>query len=126
MFSMWCIYIVSRNDVISSSADERPSLPELLNFPTITGDPINIISRVGTKYDELGVILLNDSDESIVDAIKHDCREAAKITKEILKRWIRGEGKQPVTWKTLTDTLRVIQLTELASIIDHSLSLPPQ
>ena len=120
------VYTVSRNDVISSSADERPSLPELLNFPTITGDPINIISRVGTKYDELGVILLNDSDESIVDAIKHDCREAAKITKEILKRWIRGEGKQPVTWKTLTDTLRVIQLTELASIIDHSLSLPQQ
>ena len=30
-----------------------------------------------------------------------------------MKRWIRGEGKQPVTWKTLTDALSAIGLTEL-------------
>ena len=87
---------------------------------------MDVTTRVGTKYKRLGIILLDDSDQSIVDQIKHDCHDAADITLEIVKRWIRGEGKQPVTWKTLTDTLRVIQLTELASIIDHSLSLPPQ
>ena len=112
--------------VFCSSTAERPSLHELLNFRTITGDTINIIGRVGTHYDELGVILLNDSDESIVDAIVHDRRETAKITKEILKRWIRGMGKQPVTWKTLTDTLQTIRLTELASSIVMALSTPPQ
>ena len=112
--------------VFCSSTAERPSLPELLNFRTITGETVNIIDQVGTHYDNLGVILLNDSDESIVDAIVHDRRETAKITKEILKRWIRGMGKQPVTWKTLTDTLQTIRLSELASPIVMALTTPPQ
>ena len=77
---------------------------------------------LGTHYDNLGVVLLNGSDKSIVEAIVQDHREMAKITKEILKRWIRGKGKQPVTWKMLTDTLQTIGLTELASSIVMALS----
>lgn len=46
---------------------------------------------------------------------------ADQISREILGRWLRGGGKQPVTWRTLTDTLRDIGLTELASTIDESL-----
>ena len=112
--------------VFSSSTAEQPSLHELLNFPTITGETVNIIDQVGTHYDNLGVILLNDSDESIVEAIVQDHRETAKITKEILKRWLRGKGKQPVAWKTLTDTLQTTGLTKLGSRIVTALSTPPQ
>ena len=77
--------------------------------------------RVGTQHDELGYILLNDSDGTTVDQITEDCQKAEKITKEILKRWIRGEGIEPVTWKTLIDALRNIGLTELATSIHDSL-----
>ena len=78
--------------------------------------------RVGTQHDELGYILLNDGDGALVDQITSDCHHrSATITKEILKRWIRGEGKKPVTWKTLTDALTAIRLTELANSILESL-----
>ena len=105
--------------------DERPSLPELLSFPTITGDTINVMSRVGTKYDQLGYILLNDEDGSTVDQIiDYHHHSPERIASEILKKWIRGKGKQPVTWKTLTDTLRAVGLTELATCIETSLTSP--
>ena len=80
------------------------------------------MSRVGTKCDELGYILLDDRDGSTVDQItEYHHHNPANITKEILKRWIRGEGKQPATWQTLIDTLRTIGLTELATSIVQSL-----
>ena len=103
--------------------DERPSLPELLSFPTITGDTINVMSRVGTKHKQLGYILLNDEDGSTVDQISYsNHHDPEEVASDILKRWIRGKGKQPVTWKTLINTLRAIGLTELATCIETSLT----
>ena len=77
---------------------------------------------MGTYYTDLGLILLDDEDGSIVDQITSQYQlNAVNITREIVKRWIRGEGKQPVTWKTLTDALTAIGLTELAKSILESL-----
>ena len=112
---------VSTNVLIISAA-QGPTLPQLISLPTRTGETINIMQRVGTQYTNLGLILLNDKDGSIVDQITSEYHwKAEDITKEILKRWIRGEGKQPVTWKTLTDALSAIGLTELAKSILESL-----
>ena len=67
-------------------------------------------------------MLLNDEDGSIVDSITSQYQlNAANISREILMRWIRGEGLQPVTWTTLINTLQDIGLTELATCIDKSL-----
>ena len=97
------------------------TLPQLISLPTRTGERINIMQRVGTQYTDLGLILLNDKDGSIVEQITSQYQlNAVNITREILKRWIRGEGKQPVTWKTLTDALTAIGLTELAKCILES------
>ena len=102
--------------------DEIPKLPELLTFKTITGDIINITKKVGTNYKMLGIILLEDGDGSTVNQIVSDCqRQSAAIVLEILTVWVQGGGKRPVTWKTLTDTLKVIELIELASDIEQAL-----
>ena len=119
MYLFRCLMYTSCKHVIS---DERPSLPKLLCFRTNTGTTINIMSRVGTHYTDLGLILLDDEDGALVEAITSQFHEnAVKITREILMQWIRGEGIQPVTWKTLIDTLRDIGLTELATSIHDSL-----
>ena len=44
--------------------------------------------------------------------------KAEEINKEILEQWITGRGKQPVTWKTLTEVLRDIELNTLAGEIE--------
>lgn len=41
---------------------DKPDLPKLLKFDTSSGDPINIIKGVATKYEEFGTLLLKDSD----------------------------------------------------------------
>ena len=44
--------------------------------------------------------------------------DAEKLNFEILQEWLTGRAKQPVTWKTLTNTLRDAGLTVLASDIE--------
>ena len=70
----------------------------------------------------LGLMLLNDDDGSVIfQLISQYQRNSTDIVLVILRRW---EGRQPVTWKTLTDTLRAVGLTELATCIETSLTSP--
>ena len=74
------------------------------------------------EYQKLGHILLNDDDGTIVDQITKDCHyKSEDIVIEILKRWIRGKGKDPVTWGSLIEVLYNLELTELASHMEGSL-----
>ena len=72
-------------------AAEKPKLQQLLCFQAKSGMSINIMQRVGTQYTDLGIILLEDEDGSIVDQITSQYQlNAVNITREILKQWIRG------------------------------------
>ena len=102
---------------ISTGMAERPTLPQLLHF-LIRGKPVNVIRMIGTYYYEFGVSLLQDDTGAEMDAIVEQCREdTTKINRQVLSRWLRGEGKQPVTWATLATELEFCGLTELAKDI---------
>ena len=80
---------------------------------------INIAEKIGTKYYEFGLLLLNDSNRTRVRSMEHEHREdAEQINTEILREWATGRGKKPVTWKTLTEVLRDIGLHTLASEVE--------
>ena len=99
----------------------KPTLPLLLQFPTVTGR-INIIKEIGTHYEMLGILLLNDKTGETIATITNDCqRKALDINRVVLTRWIQGQGKQPVTWDTLVEVLNSIDLCELARTIDNTL-----
>ena len=44
--------------------------------------------------------------------------DAEQINSEILQEWLTGKGKQPVTWTTLVEVLRDIELSNLAGEIE--------
>ena len=44
--------------------------------------------------------------------------DAEQINIEILQEWLTGRGKQPVTWATLVEVLRDIELFALACEIE--------
>ena len=48
---------------------------------------------------------------------KHQ-RDAEWISTEILEEWVSGRGRQSVSWATLTEVLRDVELSELASDIE--------
>ena len=80
---------------------------------------INIPQEINTSYCQFGIFLLNDLNGTRTCNIEHEHREhAEKINTEILREWAMGRGKQPVSWKTLTEVLRDIELGTLASEIE--------
>ena len=107
------------------SKGSRPTLPLLLDFRLRNSDDdegLNIIDQIGTTYRMLGTMLLNDDTGAITDAIEQRFNQKAPdINYEILRRWLQGGGKSPVTWMTLVKVLRQIQLKELARKIENSL-----
>lgn len=86
-------------------------------------EKIKVHEQIGIKYIDLGVFLLDDTNGVKVEAIalKHN-NNAENINKDILSKWLRGMGKQPVTWSTLIEVLRDIDLKSLANDIESGLS----
>ena len=44
--------------------------------------------------------------------------DAEQINTEILQKWLTGSGKKPVSWATLVEVLRDIELSALAGDIE--------
>lgn len=80
---------------------------------------MNVPEEIGTKYFEFGIFLLNDSNGSRVKNMAHKyLNDAGRINVDILWEWVCGSGKRPVTWATLVQVLRDIELSTLADEIE--------
>lgn len=103
------------------NTDDTPAFTELRNFPA-KDESIDIAAEVGTDYELFGTLLLEDKSGSKVKTIDKGKRgDAVDITAEILRLWLQGKGKQPVTWQTLIECLQDMKLNVLASNIKSGL-----
>ena len=100
--------------------EQQPNLSQLICFKTQSGS-INVLEQIGAHYRELGVLLLNDTNGTVTQAIMGQHPEAINVNFEILQRWIQGKGKLPVEWTTLIEVLRDIKLSELAHEMEEAL-----
>ena len=120
-----CIVFLPHAPTNHPKKGDMPKLSLLLDFPLRDSDDdegLNIIEQIGTTYRMLGTMLLNDDTGAITEAIKQQFNQnAIDINYEILRRWLQGRGKSPVTWMTLVRVLKQIQLKELARKIENSL-----
>ena len=83
---------------------------------------MNIITEVGMKYEMLGTLLLNNTHGVILPTIQSEKHmNATEITTEIMRRWLNGKGRQPVTWQTLIECLDSVGLSHIVSTIVQSL-----
>ena len=75
--------------------------------------------KIAADYAQFGTFLLDDRSGIIVKTLAHKHHyDTEEINKEILKEWLTGRGKQPVTWATLVNVLRDIKLSSLADDIE--------
>ena len=80
---------------------------------------MNLPEKIGVDYNALGVLLLKDNDGDRITAITKELRgNAADINLEILRLWLKGKGRLPVTWATLVAVLQDIGLKKLAKDIE--------
>ena len=101
-----------------SPADPNPTLKDLICFP-MPGGKVNLAEKIGVNYYEFGVLLLEDDDGDQIAAIeKEQGKSASDINREVFRLWLKGKGKQPVTWATLVAVLQDIGLVKLARDIE--------
>ena len=95
------------------------TLSELLRFTCTNGRKINIPVEISTKYLQFGTLLLDDRNGSKVKRLVYEHHyNVEKINTAILQEWLIGRGKQPVSWATLVEVLRDIELSTLADEIE--------
>ena len=97
------------------NSDDRPTMPQLIRFETVNGPIINIINNIGADYEQLGILLLNDTTGTKIRAlIEQYNRNSGTITTHILREWLQGRGATPVSWKTLVEMLEAVNLFTLS------------
>jgi len=95
-----------------------PNMIELVRFRE-KAKRINIPQEIGTNYYQFGILLLEDETGTRIRSFECKYRgDSEQISTEILEQWINGKGKQPVTWGTLVEVLRDVELTTLAGDIE--------
>ena len=78
--------------------------------------------EIGVKWREFGTFILKDNNGSKMATLQEKYQnDANKINHEIFSRWLRGEGRMPISWETLTKLLKEIQLKTLADEINAEL-----
>ena len=84
----------------------------------------NLAQKIGTTYENFGILLLEDDNGDHTDAIVRELHERAEdINKRIFRLWVKGEGLQPVSWATLVGVLQDMGLNALARDI-HEVKFP--
>jgi hypothetical protein len=81
---------------------------------------VNLTEIIGVHYMEFGILLLDDFNGHRMDTIEREYRaHAQSIVVEVLRLWLRGSGRQPVSWATFVDVLHNIELNALAHDIQQ-------
>ena len=63
--------------------------------------------------------LVEDDTGAIIQSIAHQCmNDPEQINMDVLRQWLTGKGKHPITWKTLAELLHDIELNTLAREIE--------
>ena len=97
---------------------DQPMLTECIGLQGLERR-IKLPQEIGTKYKPFGTLLLEDRTGERVNAISlRHMNNAEKVNVTILEEWIAGRGKYPVTWKTLTEILKDLELNVLAGEIE--------
>ena len=82
---------------------------------------VNLAQKIGTSYEDFGILLLEDNNGDRTDAIVRELHERAEdINKRIFRLWVKGKGLQPVSWATLVGVLQDMGLNTLARDIEHA------
>ena len=98
-------------------ADKRPTIAQL-QLLHISGRRIEIIKTIAPRWHHFGDQLNFDSDGRTLDVIKKGHHDDPKSgCKEMFQWWLRGNGVQPVTWRTLAQLLEDSEYKRLADDI---------
>ena len=83
----------------------------------------DIVAEIQNNHEHFGTLLLEDTNGNVVKGIEkaNNNGDPVDITVEILRQWLQGSGRLPVTWQTLIKCLRGAKLNVAADYIEGAL-----
>ena len=115
------VFVSNCTHTCSQSADDSPTLLELLRFP-VQDEFKDVVVEIQSDYLKFGIQLLQDDTGNTIEGIERKKRgDPSEITVEILRLWLQGKGRQPVTWQTLVNCLQDTKLYVMADYIQSEL-----
>ena len=108
-----------------SARDATPLIDSGPNILLLDRPPIDLFHAIPQRGElqQFGTLLLNDVHGSKVTMIVSDHTSIYEIAREIGMQWLKGDGKHPVTWNTLTSVLEEVKLIELAERINKLINV---
>ena len=109
---------------VHSCLTTDPTVPKMTELIKCVGQKgrHNIPEEIGTDYFNFGIFLLNDKTGTKITAFEWEYQKHSEaINREILRQWLEGRGKYPVTWATLIEVLKDISKMTLAEDIEYGL-----
>jgi hypothetical protein len=83
---------------------------------------LDIAERIADSYEKVGIELLQDSNGvKVTNIYKDNHHKIVDTSNNILRVWLEGNGKTPVTWRTLIQVLKKHGKVELAKDITTAL-----
>ena len=94
-------------------AGDRPELWQLQRFVGVSGRVVGVIEDISPDWEKLALALHFRG--VIIRAVRESEHfQVERACRDILHRWLDGQGLQPVTWNTLVECLEDIDHGSLA------------
>ena len=103
---------------------DKPRIAELRLLKTGSGDRINVISSLASKWKDFGLLFDFDEDGTELDNIEadHKLEGPRARCQKLFQYWLKGRGKrQPATWEVLITLLKDADEQSLSTQIEEAL-----
>ena len=92
------------------SRSDEPTMPLLLAFHSRSGKIIKIAERIA-ECKQFSTSLLSDYTGVLTAGIREEYKDSplpTRAAEAIFQKWLKEEGRLPVTWTTLVATMREV------------------
>ena len=85
-----------------AEVDEMPELHQLQHLSR-DNTAVNVIREVAPRWEKFALYL--KMDKSMIDIWKRDTDQVEDATRKLFGHWLDGNGRQPISWRTLIQAL---------------------
>ena len=89
---------------------------------TAQGEKIQVIKRLATNWRSVGILLDFDKDGTELDIIENDHSNSVARCQAMFQHWLKGNGVEPCSWRTLIGVLEDCDQEILAKDIQRAFS----
>ena len=110
--------------MLNTEATPKPN--QLIQLVAQNGESISIRDHLAPNWEDLFLFLgfepAEENDSMIAVIRRNNAGNVKDACREVLLKWLAGNGRKPATWTTFINTLQDMQESNLAAKIKAALT----